>query len=49
MTKDDLFDKSLDILKRVYLDTRTELKIRLDVAKFFKELEEYENNGVEQG
>ena len=34
MTKDELFEKAVDILSRNYLDTRTDLKIRLVLAKF---------------
>ena len=48
MTKDELFEKAVDILSRTYLDTRTELKIRLDIAKFIKELKVYRENQVEQ-
>ena len=48
MTENDLFKKALDIIEKVYLDTRTELKIRLEIAKFIKELEDYRENKVEQ-
>lgn len=47
MTKDELFEKAVDILSRTYLDTRTELKIRLDIAKFIKELRVYREGVVE--
>ena len=42
MTKDELLDRAVAILKRTYLDTRTEAKIRLDIAVILNAMEAYE-------
>lgn len=42
MTRDELLDRAISILKRTFLDTRTEAKIRLDIAVILNAIEAYE-------
>lgn len=37
MTKEELLEKAMELLAKVYDDTRTELKIRLTIPKLMRE------------
>ena len=37
MTKDELLNEAMELLAKVYDDTRTELKIRLTIPKLMRE------------
>ena len=45
MTKEELLNEAMELLAKVYDDTRTELKIRLTIPKLMNEYVKLVNKG----